>query len=54
MSEDGYMECAVYVAHGACSCSTGVLGIVCPLRARPLDDSDIEEGSEFDGPVVIR
>lgn len=51
---DGYMGCAVYAAHGACSCSTGVPGIVCPLRVRPLDESDIEEGSEFDGPPVIR
>lgn len=28
---NGYMECSIYVEHGACSCSTGVPGNVCPL-----------------------
>lgn len=28
---DPYMECDIYRRHGACSCSTGVPGNVCPL-----------------------
>lgn len=31
---DSYMECAIYAEHGACSCSTGVPGNVCPLTER--------------------
>lgn len=33
--EDGYMACSIYVEHGACSCSTGVPGNVCPLDLHP-------------------
>lgn len=28
---DPYEECPIYQQHGACSCSTGVPGNVCPL-----------------------
>jgi len=29
--EVGYVECHIYARYGACSCSTGVSGNVCPL-----------------------
>lgn len=42
---DGYMECSIYAEHGACSCSTGVAGNVCPLGA-DLSCSDLSSAIE--------
>lgn len=41
-AEDNYMECSIYVEHGACSCSTGVPGNECPFD-RPTFGSWEEE-----------
>jgi hypothetical protein len=30
---DPYRECSIYLQHGACSCSTGVPGNVCPMQS---------------------
>lgn len=30
---DPYLDCSIYEQYGACSCSTGVHGNVCPLGA---------------------
>lgn len=37
---DSYMDCSVYREHGACCCSTGVLG-TCAL-AGPMTDKEWE------------